>query len=111
MAAAAPAFSSIVNNGTSSAKAYYNAEILHACNAAPNRETYKTSRGLAIRFIPGIEPSSDWYKDNHALTKRASRPITHVTYGKNCLNYGSLGASGTGGAIRHLYGACPEQAL
>ena len=89
---------------------YYNAGTLDACNAAPNYETYKATRRLAIRFVPGIEPSSDWYEGNHALTKRASRPVTHVTYGKNSLNYGSLGASGTGGVIHHLYDACGEVA-
>ena len=106
-ATAAPAFSPLINNGTSSAKVHYNPETLDACTAAPNCETYETARGHAIRFITGMEPGSDWYETNHALTKRAAkRPVTHVTYGKNSISYGSLRASGTGGVIHHLYDAC-----
>ena len=109
-ATAAPTFSPRFSNGTSSPNVYYNAQTLDACHAAPNCETYETSRGLAIRFVQGREPGSDWYKNNHALTKRDDSPVTHVTYGKNSLNYGSLGASGTYGAIHHLYDACGEGA-
>ena len=40
-AAVAPAFSLPINNGTSSAKVYYNAETLDACNAAPTAKLTK----------------------------------------------------------------------
>ena len=56
---AAPAFFPLINNGTSPTKVSYNAETLDACTAAPNCDTYKTARGQAIRFIPGMEPGSN----------------------------------------------------
>lgn len=109
-ATAAPTFSPRDSNETSSHNLYYSAQTLNACNAAPNCETYETSRGLKIRFISGMKPGSDWYKNNFALTKRDDSPVTHVTYGRNSLNYGSVGASGTYGAIHHLYDVCGEGA-
>ena len=39
-ATAAPAFSPLISNETSSAKVYHIAETLDACNAAPNCDTY-----------------------------------------------------------------------
>ena len=93
-ATAGPNFSPRDSNETSSNNIYYSAQTLEACNATPNCETYETSRGLKIRSISGREPGSDWYKNNLALTKRDDNPVTHVTYGRKSLNYGSVGQAG-----------------
>lgn len=91
-------------------------QVLSICDAAPNCETYPGPHGTAIRFIAGKEPGSAWYT-THVSTPLSKRDAssgdginTYVTYGGDSLNYGSVGASGVGGAIHHLYDTCHEGA-
>ncbi|KAL8848325.1 MAG: hypothetical protein Q9221_006628 [Calogaya cf. arnoldii] len=43
-----------------------------------------------------------------AHQKRSDGDNTHVTIGDGSLNYGTIGASGEGGAVHHLYATCHE---
>lgn len=94
-------------------RSYHSAKVLDACAGASNCETYESPTGLKIRFVPGTEPGTEAYGAQFAHSKRdgnATDAKTYVTYGDTSINYGTAGASGTGGIFHHLYDRCHESA-
>ena len=99
------------NNSTLARRSLYTQESLDLCAAAPNCETYETSKGTIIRFKEGHEPGTPAYENNPKLSARDDGGVTTiVTYGDASIQYGSIGASGTSGLIHHLYDVCHEGA-
>ncbi|KAG0606449.1 hypothetical protein M758_9G141400 [Ceratodon purpureus] len=92
----------------SSSREAANTTRLSLCAAASNCETYETEHGTMIRFASGMGPGSA----HHArmLASSSDQDKTVVTLGTNFINYGTTGASGTYGAIHHLYDMCHEGA-
>lgn len=95
------------------------AETLARCEAAENCEIYQDKFwGKSIRFKPGMGPGSDHYerlkRRNAGVSEAQNLAVrddgTHsiVTTSDTSINFGSVGASGTGGVYHHLYDVCHE---
>lgn len=98
-------------------------DTLDRCEAAENCEVYIDDFwGKTIRFKAGMGPGSNHYermKRRNAdlnstsseftlLTARDDNLHTIVTTSDTSINFGSVGASGTGGVYHHLYDVCNE---
>jgi len=110
-----------------------------ACNAAPNCEVFHDAIfGDIPRFVAGKGPGSEWYAanveavddeadddngeniqaraDDKQKAKKKKKRNTNVDVSGEIINYGTARASGTSGAIHHLYdlchkGSCETKAL
>ena len=94
---------------TAQTESLHHPDVLAACEAAPNCETYDTPQGLMIRFKSGMEPGTKDYEtrfpnttEHRTLIKRDTQ--SHVTFGSTSINYGTTNPCD---ALHHcLYDYC-----